>query len=810
MDVGHLALITLGAAACLWISRRSYRQRRALEAKLEEERLFMSTVLDSIHDGIAVCDADGVLNLFNRAMSDMHGLPQQAVASRDWAEKYDLYKRDGKTPMSESDIPLARALAGEVVKDETMVIAPAGCEPITALANSRAMIAPDGRKLGAVVSMHDVTEELRARDESRQVHQIIETSPNIVFKLKVDSDWTIEYISDNVRQLGYTAEDFLEGRVTCPGIIHPDDLERMNAEVAHHVAAGSEHCLLSFRIIDNLGCDRWVETWLVIIRDVDGMVSHHHGIIVDVTDREMISKMLRDSEERMELALLGADLGMWDFDLPSGRGVYNERWCKMLGLDVAKVPNHVSSWESLIHPDDDARVMTALQAHLNGETPSYEAEYRLHHSDGHWVWVLDRGCVTSRDDDGVALRMSGTHLDITLRKTAAEEARVLEAQMQQAQKLESLGMLAGGIAHDFNNILMAILGNAELARLDLEDDVAINDHIDEIESAAGRAADLCNQMLAYSGKGRFNVCNVDLTAEIQAISRMLSVGISKKIDLRFELEANLPSVRADISQLRQVVMNLITNASEAIGNETGVISVRTSVIEGGGCQEASPCTESSKGCDGCCLVLEVSDTGCGMDEVTRERLFEPFYSTKAEGRGLGMAAVIGIVNSHGGTIGIDSEPGAGTRVSLCLPCEQVPVVSHSSENDVAVTRRPATGTILIADDEGTVLRLGERLLKSLGWDVVTADDGMTALDVVESGADDIGCVILDVTMPRMGGIEARRRILELRPDLPVILCSGYHGTEIASLTEADVPFIQKPYRRRELARVIEKATTVMI
>ena len=810
MDLGHLALLLLGAAACLVIARQATRRHGRLAARLNEDQAFLSAVLDSINDGIVACDADGLLALFNRAACDMHGLPQQPILSADWAEQYDLYHADGKTPLTEQDIPLYRALTGELVKDSEIVIAPAGRDPLQIRSSGRAMFGPDGRKLGAVVSMHDVTAETRALDESRQVHQIIESSPNIVFKWKADDDWTVEYVSSNVRQLGFDPEDFFDGSIAFPSLIHAEDYPRIIEEIESRLADDSGHFLLSFRIIDDVGRDRWVDTWMVIIRNDAGAVTHYHGIMVDVTDRELIARMLSESEERMELALRGADLGMWDWDLPSGRAVFNERWCEMLGLAVEDVDNHVSSWESKIHPDDQEHVMAALQAHLNGDTPIYETEHRLRHAGGGWVWVLDRGCVTSRDHHGAALRMTGTHLDLTARKKADEEARLLEFEVHNAQKMDSLGMLAGGIAHDFNNILMAILGNAELSRLSMDEQAPALEQIKEIEDAAGRAADLCNQMLTYSGKGSFQTHSVNLVEEIKSISRMLSVGIPKSIELRFDFDGPQQNVRADASQMRQVIMNLITNAAEAIGNDVGSIEVRVHGLDASTCPKYIQSQKSCTACSSGCLRLEVADTGCGMDEETSKRIFEPFYTTKVNGRGLGMAAVAGIVRAHGGNISVDSRPGLGTTISLCLPCNTSVTDTAAPGSLPEAAPAPEGGRILLVDDEESVLKLGVRLLNSLGWTVQTAVDGLAALRCVEQCAGELSCIILDVTMPHMGGIEAREKILRRFPELPVILSSGYHGIEIAKRAGEHALFIQKPYLRRDLARMIEKATGALV
>ncbi len=808
MDLAHLILLALGSAGVLVTALRARRARRRVESRLEEERRFLSTVLDSIKDGVAVCDEHGVLSLFNRATTEMHGLPQLPVSSEHWSEQYDLYESDGTTPMATERIPLYRAWKGEKVENAEMVIAPPGLPARQVLVNGRPMSDPHGHRIGAVVSLHDVTEQKRAQQEWFEVHRIIETSPSIVFKWKAAEGWPVEYVSENVEQLGYSAREFLSGEVAFATIIHPDDIERVGREVAHNTENGIDRFVQNYRIIDPQGRTHWIDDWTVITRDRNGLPTHYNGIVLDVTDREAIGQMLRESEERMELALQGADLGMWDWDLATGRGVFNERWARMLGYEMEDIDTRVDAWKRLIHPEDYDHVMETLRAHLEDETPIYETEHRLRSKSGDWIWVLDRGCVTSRDENGLPMRMTGTHLDITARKQAENESRSLEQQMQQAQKLESLGMMAGGIAHDFNNILMAILGNAELARLDLPDDSPATENLGEIESAASRAAGLCNQMLAYSGKGRYQVADIDLSIEVREIVRMLGSVISKKVEVKLELDEDLPAVRADVTQVRQVVMNLVTNASEAIGDEPGVITIRT------GTQVSCPCGGSVDfGMDcgeklGPCVRLEVTDTGCGMDEDTKARLFEPFFTTKFTGRGLGMAAVLGIIRGHDGRISIDTAPDDGTTVTLLLPPGTARLNTLETKGCAAASVDTG-GRILLVDDEETVLGLGRRLLDSLGLEVATAVDGLDAMEYVRDNPGSLDCVIMDVTMPRMDGIEALERIRDLDPDLPVILSSGYHGTEIAERVGHDVAFIQKPYRRDDLAEALARSRRVV-
>jgi PAS domain S-box-containing protein len=281
---------------------------------------------------------------------------------------------------------------------------------------------------------------------------------------------------------------------------------------------------------------------------------------------------LKASEERLQLALRGAELAMWDWNIQTGKVHFDERWKAMLGYGPDELPSAFAVWVDRLHPDDADQAQAIVQDHLAGRTPDFTQEFRLRHRDGSWVWVLARGKVIERAPDGAPIRACGTHLDITAQKNAEAERRRLEAQIQHAQKLESLGILAGGIAHDFNNLLVSILGNADLALRDLPESSPLWTGLQEIRTAATRASELTNQMLAYSGKGRFVVESVDLDELVQEIGTLLDASIPKTVTLRYALAGDLPRIEVDATQIRQVVMNLVTNAADARG-AAGTITI---------------------------------------------------------------------------------------------------------------------------------------------------------------------------------------------------------------------------------------------
>ena len=419
-----------------------------------------------------------------------------------------------------------------------------------------------------------------------------------------------------------------------------------------------------------------------------------------------------------------------------------------------------------------------------------------------------------RDGRGLVIGTVGLARDITDRKHAEEQSKILERRMQETQKLESLGVLAGGIAHDFNNLLMSVLANAELALAgldDLEAPAKVAERVVDIRSAASHAAELTKQMLAYSGRGRFDVRTISLTELILDMGHLLAASLSKKAHVNYELMPGLPPVQADIAQMRQVIMNLITNASDALGDRAGTIHVRTGVEEVGAAIEDlyghAPLLPDTY------AFLEVSDDGCGMSEETRARLFEPFFTTKFTGRGLGLSAVQGIVRGHGGGIVLRSALGQGTTIKVLLPCTSRPERYAVNAAPEHASRWKGDGLLLLVDDDARVRAVTQLLLRDLGFEVLEAVSGHDAVREFEHRADDFKAVLLDVTMPDLSGDQVLAALRQRRPDIKVLICSGYAEEEMrARFSNEDMStFLQKPYTlsalRSRLQHLLDPART---
>ncbi len=387
--------------------------------------------------------------------------------------------------------------------------------------------------------------------------------------------------------------------------------------------------------------------------------------------------------------------------------------------------------------------------------------------------------------------------DISARKQAEAERASMERQLYQAQKLESLGVLAGGIAHDFNNLLMGVLGNAGLALDQLSSFHPARHNLLSIQKAGQRAADLTRQMLAYSGRGQFLVQLLDLSAQVDEMVHLLEVSLPKSVLLTLDLRRHLPALSADPSQIQQVVMNLVINAAEAIGEASGSITIATGVerLDPGSMKAMRIGSEAVAGTF---LFLEVADTGCGMDSETLDRIFEPFYTTKFTGRGLGLSALMGIVRGHGGALAVHSKPGRGSTFRVYFPAQSLaPLAPASLPADPAPQ---GAGLVLIVDDDETVRAVARQALETGGYEVIEARDGRFAVDQVRAHGSAIAMVLLDMTMPHMGGQEAFRAMRQVLPDLRVVLSSGYSETEALGRFEGDglKGFIQKPYAPRDL------------
>ena len=486
----------------------------------------------------------------------------------------------------------------------------------------------------------------------------------------------------------------------------------------------------------------------------------------------------------------------------------NEAFARASGLDKGQILGKTDRdiWP-LEHAErymrDDRRVIESGQKFFADE-PIAEG------GDTKWFETFKTPISDAR---GLVIGTVGLARDITDRKRVEEQRLLLERRMQETQKLESLGVLAGGIAHDFNNLLVGVLSNAELALLAAEHAGAVPEILErlhDVRNAALHAAELTNQMLAYSGRGHFDVRPLHLSDVLCEMGHLLVASISKKAHVKYELSDELPAVEADIAQMRQVIMNLIINASDALEARAGTILVRTGVEQVG--EHVADLHGPGSLAPGSYVFLEVTDDGCGMNDDTRARLFEPFFTTKFTGRGLGLSAVQGIVRGHGGGIVLRTAVGAGTTLRVLLPA--------SAEQPTNVTRREprasaewhTQGVVMLVDDDARVRMVTELLLRDVGFEVVAMGTGHEAIEEFERRSAEISVVVLDVTMPDLSGDQVLRELRLRRPDVPVLLCSGYSEDEMRDrFSERDLAtFLQKPYAfesfRARLRELVEQGT----
>jgi len=607
-----------------------------------------------------------------------------------------------------------------------------------------------------------------------------------------------------MRQLYHANVDIGKSILDCISIV--EDAARLKAHCDRALAGE----LVS--VVERYGNDELTFFDVKLSPIVDG-----HGEIIgltsnsqNITESTRLVMELRASRERFKTMFEQAPLGIALIDSLDGRFYeVNETFSEITGRSQEEMTT--IDWMSITHPDDvqeDADNMALLNA---GTISGFNIQKRYIRPDETIVWInMSIASLETNPDE------SPRHLcmieDITKRVEFEANRKDMEEKMQQAQKLESLGVLAGGIAHDFNNLLMIILGNADMVLTNLGPHAPAREGVERIANTAHRAAELSKQMLSYSGQGHFIIEPIDLNFLIQEMTHLLNVSVSKSVVLKYHFGSDLPPILGDSTQILQVVMNLIINSSEAIGEKDGVISVTTGMrmcdsnylnrIENqAGAGLVTPLEE------GMYVYLEVADTGCGMTKETQAKIFDPFFTTKFTGRGLGLAALLGIVRGHKGMIRVHSKVEEGTTIEVLLPAAD-PILSEDSTSEIEKSDADwkGSGLVLLADDEETVRVITKQYLEYLGFDVLTAADGLEAVNLFREHSDKIACVLLDMTMPHMDGKEAFQKIREIKNDAAVILCSGYSEVHSRQHLDGDglAGFLQKPYLSAELRDLLRQ------
>jgi PAS domain S-box-containing protein len=768
---------------------------KAQAEAIEKNRLSLRALLDVQPHLVWLKDHEGRFLAVNNAFAQACGQPNpEAVV--------------GKTDLDVWPVSLAEAyraddanviLAGSQKVVEELIADVDGARWYETYKSP--VFAPDGSIVGTTGISRDITDRKRNEEQrlqaERKLGKILDFAPEPIAVINARDEWT--FVNQAFCELcGYQRAELVGRKISELDLWDDSDVAARVAQQSDRASVdnGFEGILRSRN-----GVRHYVE-FAITVAEFDEATSR---ILVgrDVTRSRLAEASAARSRERLLSVSELAHIGHYVIDLVGGAVSWTPELFRIVGRDAESYQPTLEGVRQLLHGEDVPLANAAVELALS-TGQAQRLNLRVVRPDGevrHCLTIIE----VERNDGSQGPRVHGLMQDLTELRRAEEERRTLELQVMQSQKLESLGVLAGGIAHDFNNLLTSILGNADLARLELEPNDPVQSYLCDIDQVSRRAADLCRQMLAYSGKGRFVVQPISLNALVREMAHLLSVSISKKVVLKFDFFDNLPCVIADGTQMRQVVMNLITNASEAIGNSSGLVTLSTGVMDYCADDHKEFICDSGSLPAGRYVLVEVTDTGCGMSEETRSRIFDPFFTTKFTGRGLGLAAVLGIVRGHKGGLQVISELGRGTTFRILLPAHHAtPVAMVSEDNSDADWR--SEGLVLLADDEESIREMGRRVLERAGFEVLLAVDGREALEQIAQHRGRLRLVILDMTMPSLDGEACYRKLRELDPELKVLMTSGYNEQEVIRRFEGQglAGFIQKPYRGSDLIPVIRK------
>lgn len=642
--------------------------------------------------------------------------------------------------------------------------------------------------LAAEVEIHKQTVEELGRSDERLL---------LAKGIAGVSTWDMDFVTGRLAVSGELAALISGSADTDPTdeawvrLIHPEDRDRVTANFARARKEGGdfEH---EYRFCSPNGEEGWLFSRGRAFLE-NGAPKRAVGVAVDITHRHAMEEQLKRSEEGMRLAQELGGVGSWDANLETGVTTWSKNLRQISGVGD-DVEAGRASFIALVHPDDRAEFRAAMVAAV--DAGGYlELEFRLvRPNDGELRWMLARGDAVT-GPDGHSIRFLGVVVDITERRVAEEHRTKLEHQLRQAHKLEAVGRLAGGVAHDFNNILLAIRGNGELALGALKHGDHAVEEVEEMIAAAERAAGLTRQLLAFSRQQVLQAEVLDLNEVVGEMDKLLRRMIGEDVELHAVVAAEPVQVSADRSQIEQVIANLAVNARDAMP-EGGLLTLEVTTTEIGSEQEIDLAP-------GRYAMLIVGDTGRGMDPETLAKIFEPFFSTKAEGTGFGLSTVHGIVVQTGGSIWVYSEVGHGTTFKIFLPlAEQAQPLEIRQLDRAAGITESAGETILLAEDDPHVRRLVRNILRRSGYRVLTADGAEEALRLVEQDDGTIHLLLSDLIMPGTSGRELAEQIQALRPGVSILYMSGYTDDAVIrrGVLEAGTAFIQKPFGAEDLAR----------
>ncbi len=652
-----------------------------------------------------------------------------------------------------------------------------------------------GAEVGFAKFIRDATASregyLQPADAELRFRTLVEQVRDFAIFLVDPAGYNTSWNEGVLRILGYGPAEFI-GQYGAE-LLPPKDRERGEYERELETAV-RQGCASDDRwLVRKDGTRFWASGITTRLNDGEGRHIGFSKVLRDLTAEKAAQDRLRDSEERLRAAIAAARMGTWRWHVPTNTQRVDGSMSRLLGLGEGELVETYEGFREHIHPEDRDRVDAAFSYALQGG--GLDVEFRVVWPDGTVRWLSDHGLLIS-DQQGRPEYLTGAVIDITERKSAEER-------LIQVQRMDAVGQLAGGVAHEINNMMTAVLGFSELLLNQLRASDPARADVTQIRKAAGRAAMITGQLLAFSRQRPLEPRVLDLNRLIADLEPMLRrlMGEDKLVVL--DLSPSLGYVRADPGSLEQVIVNLAINARDAMpSGGTLTLATRREAIE------KSPRHHSDGPPPGPHVVLSVADTGHGMDQGTRAKVFEPFFTTKdvGQGTGLGLAVVQGIVNQSGGTIRLESAVGRGTTFEIYLPETDQPLASEAAPDSQETTAPPGTKSVLVVEDEELVRDFACRLINAQGYRCLQAANGAQALEWVQERGDELHLILTDVVMPVMGGRELADRIARLRPELPVLYMSAYSAEEVTrrGLLPPDVPFVQKPFTPTALGQKLRE------
>ncbi|NNG01796.1 MAG: PAS domain S-box protein [Desulfobacteraceae bacterium] len=592
-----------------------------------------------------------------------------------------------------------------------------------------------------------------------------------------------------VDRYGYSSAEIKQMR---PWDLHP---EEEKALVQKNAASDIRHNPYYYTHLTKTGVRIPVEVYTNSIQ-LDG---RHLWLSIthDQTRFRDIENSLVRSEERLRLTLEAVNDALWDYNMRTGEVYFSPNYYTMLGYEPYELPPSDETFKRLLHPDDVKKIVSPNNR-TGEKLGKWESEFRMKSKSGEWLWILSRGNIIEIDTDGRPLRQVGTHTDITERKKQEKERLRLKNQLEQACKLESVATLAGGIAHQYNNVLSGISGHLELMKMKSSENENLCKHIRQIDELSQRMAQLTRQLMSYAKGGKHTVKSISVFEFVSAITPSVKKQMKPGMDLINRIEKDGLMIKGDPVQIESVLTAIITNACESI-QANGRIVVRAEKYDA----PEVVVGELDAAASGPYAKISVEDNGCGMEGDIQQRVMEPFFTTKFQGRGMGMAAAHSIVKDHNGWIDISSEIGQGTIVNVYMPLENRTMNESVADPDTALARK---GTVLLIEDDLVVMDVSKTLLEALGFNVLPAPTGSEASTIAQSHQGDIDLAILDVVLPDMEALDVYPTIKKARPSLKVLVCSGYSSEgPVQDILDAGAEdFIQKPFTMTALSSKIDQ------